>query len=278
MQPILFSIFGLPFPAWYVFFALAAFGAFFYSHFLLKQSGNRAALASLPQLFILCYLSGWFGARALSIATEQLDVTTFRSFANELANLGPMTFYGGALLSFFLGLIFVLTTKKPAGLLADALIPAGVLALGIGRIGCFLNGDDYGRELPVSLLTPSPPWWSVHFSNLDILTVGGVPVARYPVQLEEAAVCFILATLAAVIFVLHYKHHKLKKLAPGHIACVFAFLSFANRYANEMYRGDARGYFMLTSISLSQGIAIIFMFISVLAASVCAARQTWQYK
>ena len=36
-------------------------------------------------------------------------------------------------------------TRRPVAGVLDALAPAGVLALGIGRVGCFLAGCCYGR-------------------------------------------------------------------------------------------------------------------------------------
>jgi len=57
--------------------------------------------------------------------------------------------------------------------LLDALVPAALLALGIGRIGCFLGGCCYG--------TPTALPWGVVFPDL-----GGPP--RHPLQLYSAAV------------------------------------------------------------------------------------------
>ena len=268
MRPILFSIFGIPFASWYVFFALAAVSAFFYSVFLLSRARNRLAFASLPTLFTVCYLGGWFGARALSILVEQFEVRTIGDFFIQLFQLGPMTFYGGALLSFAVGLTYVLVNRRPVGLLADAVLPAGVLALGVGRVGCYLNGDDYGRPLPAELLSNGTPWWGVSFPNLADLE-GAAQVVRYPVQLQEALVCFAIALLAAVLFLLRYSAQKLQFLAAGHIACFAAFLSAFNRFFNENYRGDTRGNFLLSSFSTSQGIALVIMFAAVLGFCFC---------
>src|SRR2546429_7300938 len=52
------------------------------------------------------------------------------------------------------------------------LAPAGVLALAIGRLGCFLAGCCYGR--------PSELPWAVVFPELG-------PPARHPLQLYSAA-------------------------------------------------------------------------------------------
>ncbi|TMB38062.1 MAG: hypothetical protein E6J55_25335 [Deltaproteobacteria bacterium] len=63
-------------------------------------------------------------------------------------------------------------TRRPARELLDALAPAGILALAIGRIGCFLAGCCYGR--------PSAVPWAVVFPDLG-------PPARHPLQLYSAA-------------------------------------------------------------------------------------------
>ena len=63
-------------------------------------------------------------------------------------------------------------TRRPVAQVLDALAPAGVLALGIGRVGCFLAGCCYGR--------PSALPWAVIFPDLG-------PPARHPLQLYSAA-------------------------------------------------------------------------------------------
>jgi prolipoprotein diacylglyceryltransferase len=67
--------------------------------------------------------------------------------------------------------------------LADAVAPAGIAALGIGRIGCFLAGCCWGR--------PTDLPWGVVFPELG-------PPARHPLQLYSAALDLALAgTLVA---------------------------------------------------------------------------------
>jgi prolipoprotein diacylglyceryltransferase len=56
--------------------------------------------------------------------------------------------------------------------LADAFAPAGVVALGIGRLGCFLAGCCWGR--------PTDLPWGIVLPELG-------PAARHPVQLYSAA-------------------------------------------------------------------------------------------
>jgi len=73
-----------------------------------------------------------------------------------------------------LGAAFVVArvTRRPAGELLDALVPAGLVALAIGRVGCLLAGCCYGR--------PTALPWGVVFPALG-------PPARHPLQLYSAA-------------------------------------------------------------------------------------------
>lgn len=71
------------------------------------------------------------------------------------------------------------TRVRPASLL-DAFVPGGLLALGIGRIGCFLGGCCYGA--PTTL-----PW------GLVFPDVGGAP--RHPLQLYSALLDVALVVL-----------------------------------------------------------------------------------
>jgi len=65
-------------------------------------------------------------------------------------------------------------------LLADAFAPAGVLALAIGRLGCFLAGCCWG--------TPTDLPWGVVFPELG-------PPTRHPLQLYAAALDAVLGGL-----------------------------------------------------------------------------------
>jgi phosphatidylglycerol:prolipoprotein diacylglycerol transferase len=70
--------------------------------------------------------------------------------------------------------------RRPAHELLDALAPAGLVGLAIGRIGCFLAGCCYGR--------PTVLPWGVVFAELG-------PPARHPLQLYSAAADVALVLL-----------------------------------------------------------------------------------
>lgn len=220
-----------------------------------KHEQAEAIVDGGPLFFVVCYISGWFGARALSIWVEQLDVTTVGAFIDQLLSIGPMTFYGGALGGFFGGLTLVLVKRWRLGLVADAALPGVVMALGVGRIGCFLNGDDYGRAVD----TVPPPWWAVRFPNLND------NVYRYPVQIEEAVVSFVLAAFFMGWFRRIYAENR-ETYPYGLVASVVVVFSALNRFFNEFYRGDLRGSFLGTHFSTSQGVAAILCFVCLFLA------------
>lgn len=207
MRPILFELFGLPFASWYVFFALAGLGAYVLAATLLYRASLtrdsfQPLFQSFPALFFICYSFGWLGARGFSIAFEQFEVRSPGDILAALFSLGPMTFYGGALASFLAGVVFAKVMGLRVAPLADACLPAALLALSLGRVGCHLNGDDYGRPLS-SPQQDSPPWWAVRFPNLED---GGL--FRYPVQLLEAGFSLGLAALGTTLFLRIYVRGK----------------------------------------------------------------------
>ena len=257
MRPILFEIFGWGVPSWHFFFAGAALTAYLTALMCVRRAvaaGHQDAVQfadSLGQLFSVCYISGWFGARALSIFVEQFDVHTAVQFFDALFSIGPMTFYGGAGAAVLCGTLYVRLRKIDLKFALDCGIIGGVFALGVGRIGCHLNGDDFG--LPLGIQT-APPWWAVRY---ELLQDGGL--YRYPVQLEETVASVIIGFFGLILFRKTYLQgtSAVNSSRRGHAAAWVALLSAAHRFFNEGFRGDPRGLFFGTQISTSSGISLL---------------------
>lgn len=260
MKPILFELWGFAFASWYVFFALAVIGGYGLFYFLNSRANADKVLEHAPTLFTICYVSGWLGARGLSIVVEDFQSKTVSEVFFALFSMGPLTFYGGAISGFVAGLVYVKWKRLPVAFLSDSGVIACVFGLGIGRIGCFLNGDDFGSAVQDQR---SPPWWSVRFPNLED------GIFRYPVQLQETVASFFIVALGIWLFKNKYENqNSLKNWNAGHIACLVVGLSAMNRFFNEMYRADARGVFLGTMLSTSQGIALVLVWTAVVCAVV----------
>jgi phosphatidylglycerol---prolipoprotein diacylglyceryl transferase len=91
-----------------------------------------------------------------------------------------LTYYGG-LIGGAIGVILAAGKKKiPIGTMADMGAPLIALGYGVGRLGCFLNGDDYGK--------PSALPWAMAFPKGNPPTA--VPV--HPTQIYEAAASLLI--------------------------------------------------------------------------------------
>ncbi|MFZ9518891.1 MAG: prolipoprotein diacylglyceryl transferase [Silvanigrellaceae bacterium] len=255
MRPILFEILGWGVPSWHFFFVLAALTAYVFTLLAARRLLNlghapaQPFLDALSNLFVVCYLSGWFGARALSIAVEQFEVSTFFQFFKELFSIGPMTFYGGACAAVLFGSIYAKRRALDLKMALDLGVLGGVFALAVGRIGCFLNGDDYG--VPVANQS-QPPWWSVKF---DVLQDGGI--YRFPVQLEESIACLVIGVFG--LSMLRKSYSPTSPVRSGRTAAWLALLTSAHRFFNEGFRGDPRGFFPGTQLSTSSGISLLIV-------------------
>lgn len=255
-MPVLGVIFGVPVPSYHVLFLLAAVLGYGFAHHLTRVFGDDAFRRALPLVFPVVYFAGWIGARGLGVLTEEPTVGSVGEFLAALTSLGPMTFYGGALAGGMAAAIGLRLCGVSLARGFDVGIPATILGLGIGRLGCFLNGCDYGRPTISG-------WWS-HAS--PVLQDG---VSRYPTQLEESAFSLLVAFGVAV-----FAGQRRWMFTPGTLGLTALAASATHRFLNEMFRGDERGSFFATALSTSQGIALVLAVGSLVALLVPAARKS----
>jgi phosphatidylglycerol:prolipoprotein diacylglycerol transferase len=123
-------------------------------------------------------LAGLAGAKALYVL-EHLH----EGLGETLLSRGGMSWFGGLVGGLVAGLIVVWWRRLPVlGMLAAA-APAITLGQAVGRIGCFLVGDDYGR--------PTNLPWGVAFPE-------GLPPTLervHPTQIYEAVALFFFTWL-----------------------------------------------------------------------------------
>ena len=186
------------------------------------------------------------GAKALMILR---DFPQYAAAPSELVSLSVVTsagdFYGGFIGALIASAVFFRRDPRlPFWRTADLCGPAIALGQAIGRIGCFMAGDDYGA--------PTQLPWAVTFTDPDAASIGGAPlgVPLHPVQLYESILC--LALFAVLVRLSR------RKRFDGEVILDYTWLYAVARFALEFFRGDAdRGFVLGGWLSTSQFIALV---------------------
>ncbi|MEO6223868.1 MAG: prolipoprotein diacylglyceryl transferase family protein [Vicinamibacterales bacterium] len=124
-----------------------------------------------PDLALYAIFGGFAGAKLLW-AIEHLHE---QPFLDLMFSRGGLSWFGGFIGGVGTGVVLVVRSRLPLMATLSAATPALAIGHLIGRIGCFLVGDDYGR--------PSSLPWALAFPR------GLPPVFEpvHPTQLYEAA-------------------------------------------------------------------------------------------
>lgn len=233
MYPVLFSVGGFQIHSFGALMALAWLAAGVYLDAQFKRHGiDRDAVSG----FLLWILIGSLaGARLLFLAVEY--PAWLEDVAGAVFSRSGFVFYGGFAGGIAAALIYLNKKNMRALAVGDMVAPALALGLGVGRIGCFLAGDDYG--------IPSDVPWAVTFTHPESLAP--LDVALHPTQLYLSLNGFCLFAIL---------HARLgRKAFDGEICALFLMLYSAARFGLEFLRGDPRGF--LGPLSTSQWIGLL---------------------
>jgi phosphatidylglycerol:prolipoprotein diacylglycerol transferase len=229
-------------------FGLLLAAAYVAAYWWLMREGEREGIDSdaLASLGFWAIVGAIVGAKALMVLRSFPDYAADPSeiFSRSVLSAAG-DFYGGFLGALISSAIFFYRHPRlPFWSVADLCGPAIALGQAIGRIGCFMAGDDYGR--------PSGVPWAVSFTDPDAARIGGAPlgVPLHPVQLYESAICLIL------FFVLVRLSRR--KRFDGQVILAYTLLYAVARFILEFFRGDAdRGFVFGGVLSTSQFIAVV---------------------
>ncbi len=147
--------------------------------------------------------------------------------AGGIQNFGAGLVFFGGLMGGMVAVTLLLRRRKMKWLpMADVVAPYLILGYAVGRVGCFLVGDDYGM--------PSNLPWAMAFPN-------GLPpttVAVHPTQLYEIA-------LGLSIFGILYRLRSRAKFA-GQVLALYLLLVGAERFFIEFIRTNRQYAFGFT--------------------------------
>ncbi|MCY3808751.1 MAG: prolipoprotein diacylglyceryl transferase [Gemmatimonadetes bacterium] len=238
-------------------FGVMMLAAFLTAGYLLKvelvRQGQRPDIAW--DLLFWAVLGGIVGARIYYV------LLNYPRFLDDpigmLLSRAGMVWYGGFLLAGALVLRRIRTLDLPMGTIVDASAPALALAYGVGRLGCFLVGDDYGR--------PTDSWVGIAFPNgqppTTVTTIEshfgiavdpalvekyGEVVPVHPTQLYETGISTLIFLL---LWSLRRHRHR-----PGWLLALWLTLASAERFLVEFYR--AKDDRFLGPLTLAQAVSV----------------------
>jgi phosphatidylglycerol:prolipoprotein diacylglycerol transferase len=265
-------------------------GAVQLAKFLAKRSKLN------PEIFVnaalIALIAGVVGARLSHVLENLGDYTradrTFMENFMDAINIrtGGLTYYGGFLLAFPVTAAYALWKKVPLRLGMDIVAPCVMIGLGVGRIGCLLNGCCYGAECklpwamsfpyhsiayideyyrdevkpPAELTKPDPEGGrprlltkeevqASHDAKLIALAKSERSVEVHPAQIYSAITGLMLAALLVAYFTLPH--------APGRVFALMLMLEGLTRYMLELLRVEPPvHYFFGYGFSLSMELSI----------------------
>ncbi len=173
-----------------------------------------------------------------------------------LTSRGGLVWYGGFAGGVTAVTLYLWWKKQPIMKLGDVIAPALAAGYSVGRIGCFLVGDDYGVPtlMPWGIAFPqgSPPTTAGALAReFHIALPPGTPADRvfavHPTQLYEVFITF-------AIFVLLWRMSR-HRHAPGWLLGVYLALMGMERMFVEIFR--AKDDRFLGPFTLAQAISVL---------------------
>ncbi len=209
MYPVLFRIGDFEITSFGVLVALGALAGLIVFQRELRRAG-------LPEDAINAAIAGVVGGLAGAKLIWAIEFRHTAPFLDLLLSRGGLSWFGGFVGGLTAGLISLRFYGVPLVRGLAAASPALALGHAIGRVGCFLVGDDYGR--------PSTLPWAVAFPK-------GLPptdVTVHPTQLYETAALLVLAW-----WLLRWRR---QRFADSVVLSRYLLLAGAIRFAIEFVR------------------------------------------
>lgn len=251
MYPELFEVRG---------FVVTSFGLMMFLSFMsgawivslqLRRRGLEPEFAW--DVLVWVALGGIVGAKLYYLALHWQDVVA--DPVGQLTSRAGLVWYGGLIGGILAYLWQVRRHRLPTGAMFDATAPALGLAYAVGRIGCFLVGDDYGVPtgswVGVAFPRGAPPSTAGYFRSIgvevDPAVANTAVLSVHPTQLYEAAA-------GLLIFVVLWRLSS-RALRSGQLFGLFLVLYGIERFLVEFVR--AKGDRIVFGLSTSQVASLV---------------------
>ncbi len=225
-------------------FSISSFGvmvafSFLVAYWLCLKEFRRKNLSEdlLGNLFLAAMIGGIAGAKLLYIFENVPIKEILQNPVQHIFSRGGLTFYGGLFGALLLTWLVAKRGKLDFWVLGDSVAPAMAIGYSIGRIGCFLVGDDYGirSDLP----------WAVAFPNGLPPTIDTV----HPTQIYE--------TLIMLIVFLYLWRIRKNSNKTGYIFSLYLILAGSERFIIEFLRNTSPS--PISNLSIAQNMAVLII-------------------
>jgi phosphatidylglycerol---prolipoprotein diacylglyceryl transferase len=238
-------------------FGLMMFLSFISAAWLLAIQLERRGFSRDIAWDVLAWVAigGIVGAKLYYLALHWQDLVA--DPVRQLASRGGLVWYGGLIGGVVTYYWQVRQRNLPVASLFDATAPALMFAYAVGRMGCFLVGDDYGLPTDswVGIAFPqgAPPSTAGYLRSVGAEIPMTVPdsaiVTVHPTQLYEVGA-------ALVLFAVLWQVSK-RKLRPGQLFGLYLGLYGVERFLIEFVR--AKGDRILFGLSTSQVASLLLL-------------------
>lgn len=237
-------------------FVITSFGVMMFLSFLIAAffTGRQLERYGLPRdhawdMLAWVALGGIAGAKLYYLALHWEAL-----LANPVAEImsrGGLVWYGGLIGGILTYGAQVRARKLPMATMYDATAPALAIAYAVGRLGCFLVGDDYGRytDGPLGIAFPqgAPPSTAGILRSMGETVPAHIPdlavVTVHPTQLYEIV-------LALIMFGILWYLGQRRDLRAGMLFAAYMVLYGIERFGIEFVRAKSDRIF-LAGIGLS---------------------------
>jgi phosphatidylglycerol---prolipoprotein diacylglyceryl transferase len=241
-------------------FGLMMFLSFVVGGLFLRSEMERKALEGdrAWDLVFMAVVGGILGAKVYYILLNYPRLVA--DPAGLIFSRGGMVWYGGFLGATALVLWEVRRSKLPLGPVADSAAPALAIAYAVGRVGCFLVGDDWGRPttLPWGIRFPegTPPTTVAVIEREFGIQVDPAMIERYgdvlpvhPTQLYEVG-------LSTLIFFALWRLRRHPYQA-GWLFALWLVLAGLERFLVEFFRAKDDRFFGILTVAQIISLALV---------------------
>jgi phosphatidylglycerol:prolipoprotein diacylglycerol transferase len=242
-------------------FGLMMFLAFMTGTWIMGRQLQRYGLPAELAWDLLAWVAvgGIVGAKIYYLALHPAELQA--NFFGALISRGGLVWYGGLIGGVIAYYLQVRSRKLPVPVMFDASAACIAIAYAVGRVGCFLVGDDYGRytESSVGIEFPkgAPPSTAGNLRAIGDSIPANVPdsavVPVHPTQLYEVG-------LATIMFAILWRLGAKRGLRTGQLFSLFLAMYGVERFFIEFVRAKSDRF--VFGLSTSQIMSILVLIVA----------------